>query len=70
LKLSVIYAIFPNMKATKPNRILRVRKKPAEEIRRIQELRRSNAATFVPSALEYKRKPKHVKRGYDESDTN
>lgn len=62
------YAIFPNMTT---NRIIWQRRKSAEELRRIQELRRSNAATFVPSKLEYKRKPKHVKRGYEnESDTN
>ena len=31
-------------------------------VSRVQELRRSNAATPVPSKKQYKRKPKHPKR--------
>jgi hypothetical protein len=66
--MSDLYAIFLNMAKYG---IIWQRRKSAEELRRIQELRRSNAATFVPSKLQYKRKPKHVKRGYEnESDTN
>jgi hypothetical protein len=36
-------------------------KKTTEELRRLMELRRSNAATPVPNKKQYKRKPKHPK---------
>lgn len=32
----------------------------------MQELRRSNAAGIHRSATDYRRKPKHVKKGWDE----
>jgi len=38
-----------------------MRKKTAEELRRLQELRRSNAATPLRSKKIYSRKPKHPK---------
>jgi hypothetical protein len=36
-------------------------KKSRDDIRRVQELRRSNAATRYKSAKDYRRKPKHHK---------
>jgi hypothetical protein len=33
-----------------------------EKVKRIQELRRSNAATAIPSKKKYKRKQKHKNR--------
>ena len=37
-------------------------KKSREELRRLLELRRSNAASSVPSKKKYKRKAKHKKK--------
>lgn len=37
-------------------------KKSREELRRLLELRRSNAASSVPSKKKYKRKTKHKKK--------
>lgn len=34
----------------------------AERVRQVQELRRSNAATPIPSGKRYKRHPKHRKQ--------
>lgn len=34
----------------------------ADEVRRVQELRRSSASTPVPSGKIYKRRPKHKKQ--------
>jgi len=39
-------------------------KKTAEELRKLIELRRSNAATFVRSKKQYSRKLKHKCRPY------
>ena len=35
-----------------------------ERIKKVLELRRSNAATPIPSKKKYKRKPKHKKEKY------
>ena len=35
-----------------------------EKVKRVQELRRSNAATPIPSKKKYKRKIKHKKEKY------
>jgi len=40
--------------------------KPNRHVTRVQELRRSNAATAIPSGTTYSRKPKHVKKGWSE----
>jgi hypothetical protein len=40
-------------------------KKPKEQLRRLQELRRSNAATPLRSKKVYSRKPKHKKLTQD-----
>jgi hypothetical protein len=40
--------------------------KMSDKVRRIQELRRSNAATAVPSKKQYSRKAKHVNKTIEE----
>jgi len=39
-----------------------LKNKIMEKVKRIQELRRSNAATAIPSKKKYTRKAKHKKR--------
>ena len=42
--------------------ILKWKNKMETKVKRIQELRRSNAATAIPSKKKYTRKTKHKKR--------
>ena len=46
--------------------MIKHRKRTREEIQRIQELRRSNAAQPMRNKAKYSRKPKHRDRAYSD----
>lgn len=54
-----LWYVYPMKKSEKPQR-------QKANVIRVQELRRSNATSRHKSVMDYRRKPKHPNRGWDE----